>query len=161
MTWPIPLSPWFVSPISYSVILSYVLIKHIGIQWPCRLVSCERINIAFSIWKFDCKFVYLLPRFVLAFPETWYCCIGLLTCYEVALVIGQQKLIPIWKILEVKSENFQTPSGALLLQWIVSVIMIAATPYSQSGFAVMTTLYTYGHTFFVCEYCSNLTSSTL
>jgi hypothetical protein len=85
---------------------------------------------------------------------------SLLTSYEVSLVIGRQKLIPIWKILVVESEFFKTPSGALLVQWIVSVVMIVATPYSQSGFAVMMTLFTYGHSFFVCEYFNNLTRST-
>jgi hypothetical protein len=113
--------------------------------------SAVRILVSFSAVGNIIASTFVIPRGTLTLSETKFILIGL----QVGLVIGQQMLVPIWKVL-IKESKFKTPSGALLVNWIVSVIIIAAVPHNDSAFRFVITMFTYGYALVISEHTASL-----
>ena len=67
------------------------------------------------------------------------------TSSKVKQCIARQRIIPFYKFFGDDDKNFGTPRGALVLHWVFTVILIAATPKSADGYSFVIGLFTYGH----------------
>ncbi|KAF8246384.1 hypothetical protein K440DRAFT_662144 [Wilcoxina mikolae CBS 423.85] len=63
-------------------------------------------------------------------------------------VIGEQGIVPFYRQIQWKTDrgSNSTPAGGLLVHWIFSTLMVSVTPYTEDGYAFITSLFTYGHT---------------
>ncbi|KAF8535322.1 hypothetical protein BDD12DRAFT_938380 [Trichophaea hybrida] len=63
-------------------------------------------------------------------------------------VIGEQGIVPFHRLIQWKTDrgSNSTPAGGLLIHWIFSTLMVSVTPYTEDGYAFITSLFTYGHT---------------